>query len=209
MFDVAWSEMAVIAVVTLIAVGPKDLPKVVYEAGKWVRRARSLSREFQGAFDQMMREAELNEIRTKAEDAARAASSGKLLSDVLDPDHVLAAAFNPTLFGAEQTQSTQATAMADASYGVPQPALVPPGETPPETSAEGDHAAEELEDLENLTLAPVPPTAADDHDDFDDLPLNVVVPPVVVTTAEAKPVPESGPEPEITKTISVGSAGHE
>ena len=184
MFDVAWSELAVIAVVTLVAVGPKDLPKVVYEAGKWVRRARSLSREFQGAFDQMMREAELDEIRRKAEDAARAASSGKLLSDVLDPDHVMAAAFNPTLLGPDQPAAALAAAVAEA-VPAPQPSLTPPG-----------------------------PTAVEDHDDFDDLPLNVIVPPASASppgpnsaAVAAMPAePRSAPEPAPATNVATATA---
>lgn len=63
MFDFAWSELAVIAVVALVVIGPKDLPRVMRTVGQWTRRARAIAREFQGSLDQMMREAELDEVK--------------------------------------------------------------------------------------------------------------------------------------------------
>jgi sec-independent protein translocase protein TatB len=63
MFDFAWSELALIAVVALIVIGPKDLPRVMRVAGQWTRRARAIAREFQGSLDQMVREAELDEVK--------------------------------------------------------------------------------------------------------------------------------------------------
>jgi sec-independent protein translocase protein TatB len=63
MFDFAWSELAVIAVVALVVIGPKDLPRVMRMVGQWVSRARSIAREFQGSLDQMVREAELDDIK--------------------------------------------------------------------------------------------------------------------------------------------------
>ncbi|HEY1504670.1 MAG TPA: Sec-independent protein translocase protein TatB [Stellaceae bacterium] len=63
MFDFAWSELAVIAVVALVVIGPKDLPRVMRMVGQWTRRARAIAREFQGSLDQMVREAELDEVK--------------------------------------------------------------------------------------------------------------------------------------------------
>ena len=62
-FDLGWSEMLVIGAVALVVIGPKELPNALRTAGYWVRKARSLSREFQGSFEQMIREAELDEVR--------------------------------------------------------------------------------------------------------------------------------------------------
>src|SRR5215469_7825599 len=63
MFDFAWSELAVIAVVALVVIGPKDLPRVMRVVGQWTRRARAIAREFQGSLDQMVREAELDDMK--------------------------------------------------------------------------------------------------------------------------------------------------
>lgn len=63
MFDFSWSELGLIAIVALIVIGPKDLPRVMRMVGQWVGRARAIAREFQGSIDQMMREAELDDIK--------------------------------------------------------------------------------------------------------------------------------------------------
>jgi sec-independent protein translocase protein TatB len=69
MFDFSWTEIALIGGVALIVIGPKDLPKALRTAGVWVRKARSISREFQGTIEQMMREAELDEVKKTIEKA--------------------------------------------------------------------------------------------------------------------------------------------
>jgi len=71
MFDFAWSEILVISVVALVVIGPKDLPRVMRSLGVWLNRARAIAREFQSSLDQMMREAELDEVRKQVEDAAK------------------------------------------------------------------------------------------------------------------------------------------
>ena len=61
--DIGWPEFLLIGVVALLVIGPKDLPAALRVAGYWVRKARTMSREFQSHFEQMMREAELDEVR--------------------------------------------------------------------------------------------------------------------------------------------------
>lgn len=63
LFDLGWSEILLVGVVALVFIGPKDLPKALRVAGFWVRKARTLSREFQSSIDQMIRESELDEMR--------------------------------------------------------------------------------------------------------------------------------------------------
>ncbi len=63
MFDIGWSEMAIIAVVALVVVGPKELPSALRTFTQWMKSARKLAREFQGGIDQIVREAELDEAR--------------------------------------------------------------------------------------------------------------------------------------------------
>ena len=84
MFDLGWSELAVIALVALIVVGPKELPQILRTAAHWMRKARSLAREFQSSVDDMVREAELDEAK-KTMDAARHLSLDKELEDTVDP----------------------------------------------------------------------------------------------------------------------------
>jgi sec-independent protein translocase protein TatB len=63
LLDFGWSELMLIGLVALVVIGPKDLPKALRVAGFWVRKARTLSREFQSSVEQMVREAELDEMR--------------------------------------------------------------------------------------------------------------------------------------------------
>ena len=65
MFDVAPTELLLVALVALIVIGPKDLPRVMRTIGHWVGRARGVARHFRAGFDTMMREAELEEMERK------------------------------------------------------------------------------------------------------------------------------------------------
>lgn len=66
MFDIAWTEMLVIAVITIVVVGPRDLPKVMRAVGSMIAKARALAGKFQSDMDQLARESELDELRREA-----------------------------------------------------------------------------------------------------------------------------------------------
>lgn len=66
MFDIAFTEMMLLAVVVILVVGPKDLPKIMRTVGGWMRKARGMAREFQGSIEQIARESELGELRNEA-----------------------------------------------------------------------------------------------------------------------------------------------
>jgi sec-independent protein translocase protein TatB len=70
LLDFGWSELMLIGIVALVVIGPKDLPKALRVAGFWVRKARTLSREFQSSVEQMVREAELDEVRQELKKAS-------------------------------------------------------------------------------------------------------------------------------------------
>lgn len=65
MFDVAPTEFLLVAVVALVVIGPKDLPRLMRTVGQWVARARGVARHFRIGLDTMMREAELEEMEQK------------------------------------------------------------------------------------------------------------------------------------------------
>ena len=65
MFDIAPSEFLLVAFVALVVIGPKDLPKAMRVLGYWVGRARAVGRQFRSGFDEMVREAELEEMEKK------------------------------------------------------------------------------------------------------------------------------------------------
>lgn len=93
MFDIAWSELMVIAVIALVVIGPKDLPKAIYTLGKWVKKARLVARDFQGHIDDMMREAELDELRKEAL-KVRDTNLQKMVENTIDPKGELKGAFD-------------------------------------------------------------------------------------------------------------------
>lgn len=62
MFDIAPTELMLVAIVALVVIGPKDLPKAMRAVGKWVGKARGVARQFRSGFDAMIRESELAEM---------------------------------------------------------------------------------------------------------------------------------------------------
>ena len=65
MFGIDSSELLVVALVALVVIGPKDLPRVMRTVGYWVGRARGMARHFRSGIDTMIREAELEEMEQK------------------------------------------------------------------------------------------------------------------------------------------------
>jgi sec-independent protein translocase protein TatB len=74
MFDIGWSELVVIAVVALIAIGPKELPGVLRMVGQWIGKARKMAAEFQGQFQEAMREAEMADLKKSFDEVKEAAT---------------------------------------------------------------------------------------------------------------------------------------
>ena len=65
MFGVDSTEFLIVAVLALVFIGPKDLPKVMRTVGYWVGRARGMARHFTSGIENMMREAELEEMEKR------------------------------------------------------------------------------------------------------------------------------------------------
>ena len=85
MFDIGWSELVVIAVVALIAIGPKELPGVLRMVGQWMGKARKMAGEFQGQFQEAMREAEMADLKKsfdEVKDAATGLTSGNIMTSL-------------------------------------------------------------------------------------------------------------------------------
>jgi sec-independent protein translocase protein TatB len=68
MFDLAWSEIAVIAVVAVVIIGPKDLPEAIRGVAKGVQKLRRMAGEFQQQADELVREAKLDEVRNSIQE---------------------------------------------------------------------------------------------------------------------------------------------
>jgi sec-independent protein translocase protein TatB len=144
MFDFSWSELLVIALVALVVIGPKDLPRVLRAAGKWAAKARAVAREFQSSIDQMIRESELDEVRKEVEKVA-ATDIGHEIQQSIDPKGELHASLQPP----ELTDAVPNPAGASETSGpsggeaVTPPAELPAASVPaapevePSASAEG------------------------------------------------------------------------
>jgi sec-independent protein translocase protein TatB len=75
MFDIGWSELVVIGVVALIAIGPKELPGVLRSLGTWMGKVRRMASEFQDQFREAMREAEVADLKKQFDEASASATS--------------------------------------------------------------------------------------------------------------------------------------
>lgn len=136
MFDIGWSEMAVILLVALIVIGPRDLPRVARSMGKWVAKGRSMAREFQTALEDMARETELDKVKGEIEKASRV-NIGKTIEKTIDPTGDLGKAFDPS------KSDRDAAEPADKSKGEgAQAKALPPAPTPRKTAAKGAAAKE-------------------------------------------------------------------
>src|ERR1700733_14558098 len=156
MFDIGWSEFAVIAVVALIAIGPKELPGVLRMVGQWVGKARKMASEFQGQFQEAMREAEMADPKKGFEEVKEAASgftSGNVMtslqkdvSSALDVSDKPAAAAETA--SSEIASSTEAAASSEASSAeaaASEPLVITPESQPqpatPDVHATDGHSA--------------------------------------------------------------------
>jgi sec-independent protein translocase protein TatB len=65
MFDIGWFELFFVVAVAVVVVGPKDLPKMMRNVGRWTGRARAMADQFRRSFEDMARQSELEEMRTE------------------------------------------------------------------------------------------------------------------------------------------------
>jgi len=160
LFDIGWPELLLIGIVALVVIGPKDLPRALRVAGYWVRKARTLSREFQSSIDQMIREAELEEIRQDLKKATEF-DIEKEFQQTVDPTGSLADSIKPPEIPDffDETAAGTVPAIeapveppaADGVAGDAEPELPLGLPAAPETSAETSVAAPEADHL------PAPP----------------------------------------------------
>lgn len=152
MFDIGWSELVVIAVVALIAIGPKELPGVLRMVGQWMGKARRMAFDFQGQLNEAMREAEMADLKKQFDDvtsAARDLSPTNLLTsmtkdvddamkvDLPEPPPLSATSPSSNSSASSSVASSPAPALPEPSV---EPAAVAPGEpaasAPSSTSSE-------------------------------------------------------------------------
>jgi sec-independent protein translocase protein TatB len=128
MFDISWGKLVIIGVVALLVIGPKELPGVLRMVGQWMGKMRRMASEFQGQFQEAMREAEMADLKKQFDDTAASFTSAidpsgmksdieKMINDPLATDTAGAT-------------STPATPPSDPA-AVATPATATPEATPP------------------------------------------------------------------------------
>ena len=99
MFDIGWQELFVLAVLAIIVIGPKDLPRAIRNVTLWIRKARGMARDLQDGVDEMVRESELEDIKKQA---------NSIMVDELDPTGTITRELDIT-----EEQSDWSTAVND------------------------------------------------------------------------------------------------
>jgi sec-independent protein translocase protein TatB len=126
MFDFAWSEIALIAVVAMIAIGPKDMPAAMRAVTGWVKKARRMAGEFQTHVDEMMREADLSEVRASINEIRNFDIKGEI-EKTIDADGSIRSTFasNPL-----EPDSPAVTSVEELAVSEPAIAELQPPEEP-------------------------------------------------------------------------------
>ena len=199
MFDIGWSEMAVIALIALVVIGPKELPNAMRTVAKWARKARSLAREFQSGVDDMIREADLDDAR-KAFDATKTFDIGKVLEDTVDPTGSLR----------EEAEDLRDTAKSAGS------SEAEPEEAEAEAEAEESGTGETTEsappesEIEEAAAQPQPEPQLEPQPEPEPGGATVVKHPVSIAPAHSlTPPPEDGATPAEEEAAVSGSDGSE
>src|ERR1700682_4863839 len=149
MFDIGWSELVVIAVVALIAIGPKELPGVLRMVGQWMGKARKMAAEFQGQFQEAMREAEMADLKKtfdEVKEAATGFTDGNVMTS-LQKD--VGDALRIDDIDKPAVSATETPAISGTDTPAIEPPVIPTApETPiPETFTEADAHAAAMEPL--------------------------------------------------------------
>jgi sec-independent protein translocase protein TatB len=126
MFDFAWSEIALIAAVALVVIGPKDLPVALRAISGFVKKARRMAGEFQTHVDEMMRDADLKDVKDSLNQIRNFDFRGTV-EKTIDPDHSL----RDTFSGNPLEPSTTASGEIVASEPVPDEHVPEPEPPPP------------------------------------------------------------------------------
>jgi sec-independent protein translocase protein TatB len=135
MFDIGWSELLLIGIVALIAIGPKELPGALRTLGQWMAKVRRMASEFQNQFHEAMREAELADLKKEVDEMATKAQSYTHFDPIDDirKDIEKAASPPPDLDTLTDTAASPPPAPTPPAATAP---ASPPAETAPSPPAE-------------------------------------------------------------------------
>jgi sec-independent protein translocase protein TatB len=177
MFDISWGKLVIIGVVALIVIGPKELPAVLRTLGQWMTKIRRMASEFQGQFQEAMREAEMADLKKQFDETTSAVKSTFDTTDIKNELEKMIQ--EPTATSPPPPVSTAATTPpSDPTAPAPgTPATAPTDPAAPQQQASADPVA--------LGTAPVAPAASVDV---------------------SVPMPELPPPPETKDFINAAAA---
>ena len=115
MFDIAPTELLLVAVVALLVIGPKDLPRAMRFVGQWIAKARGVARHFRSGMDEMIRQAELEEMEKKW-----AAENERIMREHAAQPPMIEGEMVPLGGPPEVMPASETPPPADAEHGAPQ-----------------------------------------------------------------------------------------
>ena len=143
MFDIGWTELLVIGVVALIVVGPKDLPVLFRNVGRWVGKARGMAREFSNAMNEAADEAGVNDIRKGLSAATNPV--GTAMDGVKQAAQDMAKSMDPTKFDPDSETGKLAAERAEQAKKIQASTARAAAERKAKEAAEALAKAEEAE----------------------------------------------------------------
>jgi sec-independent protein translocase protein TatB len=135
MFDFAWSELALIGIVALVVIGPKDLPVAIKAVSGMIKKARRMAGEFQTHVDEMVKDANLDEVRSQINQIRNFDIKGEI-ERAVDTDGSLKSTFSSDPFATSYPNTLNETAVSDNTVSdttvIEAPAVIPPEEVRPD-----------------------------------------------------------------------------
>ena len=152
MFDLGWSELLVIGVVALIVVGPKDLPVLFRNVGRWVGKAKGMAREFSRAMNDAADEAGVSDISKGLKTAANPV--GSAMDSVKDVARDFTSSMDPTKFDENSETGKLAASRAEDARKIQASAARKAAER---KAREAEEALAKADALEADAASPEPP----------------------------------------------------
>lgn len=83
--SLGFQELLILGVLALVVIGPKDLPLMLRKLGRWTARLRGMAQEFRTGFDELARQAELDELKREVEALRRTTNLKSLANEITKP----------------------------------------------------------------------------------------------------------------------------
>ena len=126
MFDFAWTEIALIGAVALVLIGPKDMPVAIKALTTAVKKARRMAAEFQTHVDEMVKDADLHEVRDQIRQI-RSLDIRGTITRAVDSDGSIRAAFQDPVRTPPPVVTTPVESLPEHSIAAPVEALASDG----------------------------------------------------------------------------------